>query len=416
MTTQGLTKKQIRQAVARNVVGRKFIASSPSIAGSTTTLTDNTLLDVERGSWILGTQGTIDGDLALVDLVEQSGQTLTLRPPLSAATTTTHTYEKFPHQYPPSVFTDAIDQAIQEATGLIYPRETSFALHADGRRARFDLPSEFAMVNKVEFRNRVTGKLLHSCGAAFDESVDADFTVTVDTEKYWRGNGSNKFVIAGTVSAGNLVSDSITSKNLSGMTHVEFWIWAEAAVAADDLRIILSSTANGATETEALAVPALTARTDTFVRVALTNPENDTAIISIALEYNASPKANTVFLDDIQAVDENSADYSTLPNRFYNIDRENDDLVLKPVGVTSVGYALLKISGGSIPTLLTLDTSICDIPEEFVIARATALLLMGGSHGRDGDQDDRRGLAIYWDGRANQERRKFPFLTDMKKV
>ena len=43
-----------------------------------------------------------------------------------------------------------------------------------------------------------------------------------------------------------------------------------------------------------------------------------------------------------------------------------------------------------------------------MISRATALMLMGGSRGRDGDTEDRRGLAAYWDGRANQERNKFP--------
>ena len=100
----------------------------------------------------------------------------------------------------------------------------------------------------------------------------------------------------------------------------------------------------------------------------------------------------------------------------WSIDKENNDLVFKPSAVAAVGYSLLKISGGSNPTLLTSDTSVCDIPEQFVIARATHLMLQGGSPGRDNDQDDRRGLAAYWDGRAAQEKRKFPPMVNKREV
>lgn len=408
MTNQNLTLAQLYTEVGSNLMGSDFVSSSPTLAGTTDTIIDESLFDIEIGSWVLGTSGTIAGDLVRVALYERTGYTMSLRPSLSAASATGHTYEIYSPKYSPTAIKRAINRAIYEATNLIFPKETSLTLHADSRRARFDLPTEFAMVNKVEFRSKVQGITIHTCGAVFDESVDSDFTVTLDTKKYWLGGGSNKFVIAGTASNGNLVSDAIPSKDLSGMTHLEFWVWTESATAADDLRIILSSTTNGSTETEALAVPATTARTDHFFRVALANPEDDTAIISVALEYNANVKANTVFLDDIKAVDDNSAVYTLMPRRFYSVDHENNDLVLDSVGVVAAGYNLLKITGGSIPTALSATTDVCDIPEEFVIARATALMLMGGSRGRDGDTEDRRGLAAYWDGRANQERNKFP--------
>ena len=417
MTTQQLTKKQIRQAVAYNLMGAKYVNSAPSIAGSTTTLRDDKLRNLEKGSWILGTTGTIDGNVVVVDLFEPTTHTMTVVPAFSASTITSHTYEAFDSKYPPSLFTSAIDQAIYEATGLIFPSEDSLALPlADARRTLFPIPSEFAMVNKLEFRTKVEAVVLHTATAAFDESVDSDFTVTVDTKKFWNASAALKFVIAGTVSAGDLASDVIDSKDLSGMTHIEFPIYATVVTVADDFRIILSSTTNASTETEALAIPALTARTDTFVRIALANPNLDTAIISIALEYNANVKANTIYLGSINAVDENSAQYSILPRRMWGVGRENNNIVFKPSAVRSVGVAPLKLTGGSNPTILSSDSSICDIPEEFVIARATALMLMGGAPGRDNDQDDRRGLAAYWDGRAAQEKRKFPPMVNKREV
>ncbi len=218
------------------------------------------------------------------------------------------------------------------------------------------------------------------------------------------------------MSNGDLVSDSIDSKDLSAMTHVNLWVYVSTAVAAGDLALLLDNTANCASPVETITLPAISARTWTFVQLALANPEDDTAIISIGLEYNANAAANDIWLDEIVAVNHDKSDWIELPKHLWWIDKENNDLVFSLAGVQTMGYSLMKLSGGSVPTALSSDTDVCDIPEQFVIARATALLLMGGSQGREADTFDRRGLAAYWDGRAQQERNRFPVLMNVRKL
>ena len=41
---------------------------------------------------------------------------------------------------------------------------------------------------------------------------------------------------------------------------------------------------------------------------------------------------------------------------------------------------------------------------------------ISGASGRDNDQDDRRGAGAYRDGRAAQEKRKFPPMVNKREV
>ena len=59
--------------------------------------------------------------------------------------------------------------------------------------------------------------------AAFDETVDSDFTVSVDTQDKKKGTGSNKFVIA---SNGSLVSAYVALSNLTLYLSATTWIFS----------------------------------------------------------------------------------------------------------------------------------------------------------------------------------------------
>jgi hypothetical protein len=219
-------------------------------------------------------------------------------------------------------------------------------------------------------------------------------------------------VVAGTVSDGDLVSDSISSLNLSGYTHVEFWAKAITAVAAIDLRLLLDNTASCASPIEALDIPALTAGTWTFVRIALANPETDTAIISVGLEYNANSAANTIWLDDIKAVKDNSADWVKEDSHNWRVDGEAATLVFN----YAPGYHLMKLTGGGNPVTLDLDATVSEVPEEFIIARATELALLSAGGGPSTDPDALRSLAGYWRSRADAAKRSLPWLNGARMV
>ena len=139
-----------------------------------------------------------------------------------------------------------------------------------------------------------------------DENVDSDFEVTADTKIKKQGTASNRIVIADGAGAGDIVTDSIASKDISQYDYLEGWIKitrsSEAATSAGNLKILLDDTANCASPLETLDVPALTDDTWTFFRVKLSNPESDTEIISVGLEYDSDLGACTVWLDDISVV------------------------------------------------------------------------------------------------------------------
>ena len=94
-------------------------------------------------------------------------------------------------------------------------------------------------------------------------------------------------VIASGASAGDFVTDSITSKNISGYDYIEMWVKSTVATSAGNLKLLLDDSASCASPLETLSIPALTADTWTFVRMQLSTPELDTAIISVGLEYDS---------------------------------------------------------------------------------------------------------------------------------
>ena len=170
---------------------------------------------------------------------------------------------------------------------------------------------------------------------------------------------------------------------------------------------------------EIISLPATTAAdTWTFFRVALANPESDTAIISVGLEYNANAKANTVWFDDLRAVTVNSATWTPLEKSLWRLDHQEADLILTWGGVQQAGYRVLKLVGGDNPALLTSDATTNEIDDEYVILRATELALRARAAG----VTDREVKAAFLGDASNYERRvqraknKFPRLANMRWV
>ena len=413
MPVQGRTRKQLRQSIGNNLgVMRTGTAYD---AGSTTTLISLSLVggdDTYNGKWLTVADVTNSNntETRIISDYTASAYRLTVQQAYSFATAAGDTFEIWDDQYRPEVIEEFINQAIIDATGQAYQPTEDVSLHADSRNMRFDIPSNISIINRLYYRNQVASTLLHSCNAAFDETVDSDITVTVDTEDKKRGTGSNKFVIAAGASAGDIATDSISSKDISKYDYLECWIKSTVATSAGNLKILLDDSASCASPIETLDVPALTANTWTYVRMALANPETDTAIISIGLEYDADLNACQVRLDDIKVVQNDTAEWTILPKHLWRIDRSARDLILSDSGRVEAGYSLLKIQGGDKPALLTSETATSEIDDSYIIARATGLAFAAASGGSGTDPDQKRQQAAFWFGLAEQSKRAFPTM------
>ena len=416
---QGRTREQIRQHVGY-ALGDLYVSAATS-SGSTTTLVDSSLVlggaDNHIGKWIRFTSGSNDGEIRRVtDSAITSNVTTLTYAPASTAATASETYELWNWAYNPSIIDDFINQSLISATGNAYDPIENIELHGDGKTTRFDIPSNISMINKIEYRDKITSTRIHACAATFDEKTDSDFTQSLDTQDKKQGTQSLKMVVAAGASAGDFVTDSITSKDLSQYNYIEMWVKSTVATSAGNLKLLLDDSASCASPLETLSIPALTADTWTFVRMQMANPETDTAIISVGLEYDADIGAATIWIDDIVAVANDTAEWETLPRRNWRIDKEARDLILTRDGQDTVGYHLMKIKGGDKPALLSSDDTATEVNENFVISNTVNLALIATSGGPATDPDAKRQLSAYWAAQAERARKALPFLVNARSV
>jgi hypothetical protein len=219
---------------------------------------------------------------------------------------------------------------------------------------------------------------LHNCDSNWTESSGANTTATLDDEDYRQGNGSVKFVVGAGVGDGEILGSTTllsSDGDLVGTTHIECWMKALTATAASDLAIILSATASAGSETDKIAVPALTANTWTRVRVALSNSQDDGAIISLGLEYDANSAANTIWIDGVETTEEDSGDWEYVHRNYWSIDKDERKLFFDSEGQHQIGHSLLKLIGRKEPTELDADTTSCDVDPEYIIEYALSNLM-----------------------------------------
>ena len=415
---QGRTRAQLRQSVGYNL-GAVYV-SSASGNGSTTTIVDNTLIgadDNHNGKWVIFNDASGNsGQTTRVSDYTSSSTTLTLSPAVDASSATSDTYEMWDDIYSPARINEFINQAIIDATGHAYDPVEKLDLHTDGKSLRLDIPSGLSMIQDIYYRDKVDFTRLHACASVFDESVDSDFTVALDTKDKKQGTQSCKFTIAAGASAGDLATDSITSKDISGYDYVEFWVKSTVPTSAGNLKVHLDDTANCASPVESILIPALSADTWTFVRDKIDNPELCSAIISVGLEFDSDLGACTVWLDDISAVSNDSAQWVKMPRNLWKIDKEAKDIVLDDYAHGVARYNLLKLVGGDKPALLTSDSDTSEIDEQYIIARATALAFASASGGPQTDPDNKNNMAGFWMGLSSSARRAFPLLTNVRLV
>ena len=423
---QGRTREQLRQHIGRTL-GAVYV-SSASTSGSTTTLVDNTIVlggaDNQISKWIRFTSGSNDTlTRRVTDSAISSNVTTHTFMPAVGTSTASETYELWDSAFNPDDIDDFINQSIMFATGWVYDPIENIELHGDGKQTRFDIPSNISMISKVEYRHKVSSTRIHSCGTTFDEvSTPTGFTQSVDTKDKKQGTQSLKIELAAGASAGAFIADSFTAVNLSAYDTIEMWIKVtgiSSALVAGNIKLHLDdgTVAADGTDKESLNLPAISPDTWTFARMSLDNPESDTAIASVGLEHDADLGAGvTIFIDDIVAVANDTAEWTALERRNWKIDKESRDLILARDGHMAVGYALIKITGGDKPALLTADSSTTEIDEDYIISQSITLALLASSGGPQTDPDARRQLSAFWSDQAQRARRAFPMLANVRSV
>ena len=418
---QGRTREQLRQHIGRTLGAVYVSSASASGSADNNTLVDNTIVlggaDNQIGKWIRFTSGSNDTlTRRVTDSAISSNVTTHTFMPAVGTRTASESYELWDSAFNPDDIDDFINQSIMFATGWVYDPIENIELHGDGKQKRFDIPSNISMISKIEYRDKIDSTRIHACGTTFDEKTDGDFTQSLDTKDKKQGSQALKMVIAAGASAGDFVTDSITSKNISGYDTIEMWVKSTVATSAGNLKLLLDDTASCGSPLETLSIPALSADTWTFVRMSLANPETDTAIISVGLEYDSDLGACTVWIDDIVAVANDTAEWTALERRNWKIDKESRDLILARDGHMAVGYALIKITGGDKPALLTADSSTTEIDEDYIISQSITLALLASSGGPSTDPDAKRQLSAFWSDQAQRARRAFPMLANVRSV
>ena len=412
---QGRTREQIRVSVGYNL--QALYVSSTTSSVDATSVVDTTLRggdDAHNGKWMVQTSGANDEEIRQISDYTQSSTDMTVAPAFSNTVASGVTYELWNEAYNPARINDFIDQAVIEVTGRVYDPETDVSLHTDGASTTYSIPSQFAMLNKVEQRKTVDSTRIHECGATFDERTDGDFTQSLDTKDKRQGNQSLKLTIASGASAGDFITDSITSKDISKYDYIEMWVKSTVATSSGNLKLLLDDSASCASPLETLSLPALTADTWTYCRMALSSPELDTAIISVGFEYDSDLGACVVWIDDIKAVVDASATWEKLGHHLWSIDKSNRKLVFTLDGRAAARYNLLRLTGGDQPAIMSADSSTCEIDEGYVVARATALAL-SSAWGLP-DPGEARRMAQFWMALSEQAKARMPILQGVRTV
>jgi hypothetical protein len=387
----GQTRTELRQSVGYEYGG--LLTQTATSAGSTSTFVDAELENTDdyiNGRFWYGTSGTNSGAQRVVNDYTGSTTTGTLRGDVLAAVVADgDTYELWDNDINPRRVHDSINRAIRAIPRKGSPPLKDISIHTSTHTNAYDIPTNVVGLTGVDVRLNNTRRTIDNCDSVWSELVDSNVTATADTEMKRQGSASNKYVLAAGLGAGDIIAtNSIESTDFSKYTHMEFFIYSTVATSAGDLQLLLDDTAQCASPLETLDVPALTADTWTWVRVALANPESDTAIISVGLKHTVDIGAATIYLDGIETTVADSGDWVPVHRRGWKVDKDARQIIFNFDIVPSGGdYALVKLNGVKKPTELTTDSTTCDVEPEYIIYKATAILLRSRGDRRDANRD-----------------------------
>lgn len=278
------------------------------------------------------------------------------------------------------VINDAIDVAADFF--LIPAVDETLGIYAwkkgDSRsiKREYPIPAGFDYIDQVWLETSLSHALI-DCDTVWTD-IDAAVTAALDDEDFQEGTYSVKLTVADTISNGDVIGsfDLDAAEDLSMYHKISFWIKVKTAVAAADLCLLLDD-ATGCVPTciETISLPAISAGIWTLVRCTLATPELCTAILSIGFEYNANKAANVIWVDRIGADLEGQPFFSTVVDRrSWSIVHDTVPRLKFDSQVSLAAGKAIRIVGQTHQATLSLETSTCAVPPEFIIQQAMAFL------------------------------------------
>jgi len=410
---QSVNRGAIRRSIGINL-GIVKLGAATSTVDSSSLLDTKTLIgpdDEFNGQEVLiyDATGSIgDGESSIVDDFSSATSDATCAPVFTASITTLDKYEMWTRPWRISDINEVINQAINEATGQVYPiKETHTAFTEDDKYLYNEL-SGFTHLSKVEYvYSKGTYYLLDNCDIVWTAG-SANVTVTADSAFEKVGTACVKAVEDGNSGAGAILAyKAISSKDISGCDKVEFWMYSSIALTAGQLQIKLDDTAAIASALEAIDIPAMTAATWYKHSLTLANPHLDTAIISIGIYQVSDVGAFTFYVDEVDAVMSTGKDYKGLPAEYWGIVKGSTPyLQISPTGLSVTGYnTQMRLTGYSLATRLDADATAADIDPAFIISKCCERLLISHAKSQFLDIQDKASLAVYWRAEAEKKLR-----------
>lgn len=420
-----MTQLQVREAVGRNLRALNLGYTSDTQTGTTEiTLYDSGDLpgadNQYRGQYILirttdsdsAADGSSGGDNTRKIQTSTDG-TLVIPYGYSTGIDADQQYELWEEDYPPQQINNFIAQAIQLATGKAYDPEEDISLHLHPEERRYDIPTVFAAISKLEYRKSYIGEQISAADATWT-TAGANTTQAADNQDKKQGSGSLRLTVAAAAPAGEILASLTLSAAQDWREYdtVELSIKSSVATAAGDLSLQLRE---GATTRFDADIPVLAANVWTHVRVQTTgNASLWNAIDAVRLEYTTDLGAVTIWIDDLKIMRNGTEKWEKIAPHFWSIDKEAADLILKPE--LKVPYGLLKITGGDEPALPADDGDTLEIDPHYVIAKATELALRSTVTRTASDAQARTILANYWFEVAERRLRAFTPLVNYRLV
>ena len=405
---QGRTRLQLETAIGYNL-GAIFDGSWTAVS-NTTTNTDTKWkggADDANGKWLHATSGGEAGEIVRVTDSTDAGvlthDALTGRPEVG------ETYLLWDEEYRPDAIYSYINDAILEATDRFYDDAEDISLFADGAQKGFSIPSGISMIQKLQYRSVFKSKTIDNANSVW--ATHGSNTAAVDTNLKKEGTASNKIGLVSVSAGDRVVSKDFTAMDLSDYTHIEWWARSSRTTTAGQLKLLLDDTSEAASPVELLAFPALAEDTWTFCRVELAKADEDTAIVSVGIEDDADIGDGTLWIDGIRATHSQEQSFTDVPRRLWSVDRSSRSLQLTDSARSMIGYNMLKIIGGDKPALLSADTDTSEVPDAFIIARATARALAAAPA-----SEENRNQSGFWERIGNGYFNRMPMLTNVRIV
>jgi len=406
---QGRTRLQLETAIGYNL-GAIFEGSWTSNTSATVN-TDTKWkggADDANGKWLHATSGGETGEV--VRVTDDNGSGALTHDALTGTPSSGETYLIWDEEYRPDAIYSYINDAILEATDRFYDDAEDISLFADGAQKGFSIPSGISMIQKLQYRSVFKSKTIDNANSAW--LSHGSNTATLDTNLKKEGTASIRIGLHVSISAGDRVaSKDFTAMDLSDYTHIEWWARSSRTTTAGQLKLLLDDTSEAASPVELLAFPALAEDTWTFCRVELAKADEDTAIVSVAIEDDADIGAGTLWIDGIRATHSQEQSFTDVPRRLWSVDRSSRTLQLTDSARSMIGYNMLKIIGGDKPALLSADTDTTEVSDAFVIARATARALAAAPA-----SEENRNQSGFWERIGNGYFNRMPMLTNVRIV